>query len=98
MDNVLIARCDIKKGERVLIENEEIEIKIDVKLRFKVASKAIMPEEKIIKFRTPIGSATMPIEIGDVVHVHNMKSDYLPTYTIQNQNSAHWRLLDHGST
>ena len=54
MDDVLIARCDIKKGERILIENEEIDMKIDVKLGFKVASKAIIPEEKIIKFRTPI--------------------------------------------
>ena len=86
MDNVLIARCDIKKGERILMENKEIEMKTDVKLGFKIAGKAIIPGEKIIKFRTPIGSATVPIEIGDVVHVHNMKSDYSPTYTIQNQS------------
>ena len=46
MDNVLIARCDIKKGERILIENKEIEMKTDVKLGFKVAGKAIIPEEK----------------------------------------------------
>ena len=31
----------------------------------------------------PIGSATRDIEPGEHVHLHNMKSDYLPTYTLE---------------
>jgi hypothetical protein len=31
----------------------------------------------VIKFGVPIGSATVPIEAGRHVHVHNIKSDYI---------------------
>jgi hypothetical protein len=35
-----------------------------------------------MKYNCPIGSATAPIAAGDYVHVHNVASDYLPTYTL----------------
>lgn len=85
-DNVLVARQEIGKGERVTISGKDIEIKQTVKLGFKVASRKIVVGEKIIKYGMPIGSATTEILLGEIVHVHNMKSDYSPTYTIENQN------------
>jgi len=33
-----------------------------------------------------IGSATRDIAVGEHVHLHNMKSDYLPTYTREKGN------------
>ena len=48
---------------------------------FKVARRQIFQGEKIIKWGAPIGSATRDIALGEVVHLENMKSDYLPTYT-----------------
>ncbi|WP_316791162.1 UxaA family hydrolase [Pedobacter frigoris] len=49
----------------------------------KIADCLIREGEKIIKYGVPIGSATTTIEIGEHVHLHNMKSDYIPTYTIE---------------
>jgi len=46
----------------------------------KVAVAHIEPGQKVIKYGAPIGSATRPIEPGQYVHTHNVKSDYLPTY------------------
>jgi hypothetical protein len=45
-----------------------------------VAARDISAGEKIFKYGAPIGSATRDICAGSTVHVHNMKSDYLPTY------------------
>ena len=44
--------------------------------------------EKIIKCRAPIGSATCPIATGAHVHLHNMKSDYLPTFIRSDMDDA----------
>jgi hypothetical protein len=32
-----------------------------------------------------IGSATKDIAIGEHVHLHNMKSEYIPTFSFDNQ-------------
>jgi hypothetical protein len=48
----------------------------------KLAAKAMGPEDKVIKYGAPIGSATQPIAIGEHVHLHNLKSDYTPTYAL----------------
>ncbi len=47
---------------------------------FKIARRAIAAGEKIIKWGAPIGSATRAIAAGEIVHLENMQSDYLPTY------------------
>jgi hypothetical protein len=31
----------------------------------------------------PIGSATQDIAVGEHVHLHNMKSDYIQTFTLE---------------
>jgi len=69
-DNVLIARVASK----------------NVPVGFKVARQAIGAGEKIIKWGAPIGSATCDIAAGEVVHLDNMKSDYLPTYTFEEEH------------
>ncbi|HRJ73596.1 MAG TPA: SAF domain-containing protein [Terrimicrobiaceae bacterium] len=45
--------------------------------------------EKILKYGVPIGSATCDIAFGEHVHLHNMKSDYLPTYTLETGREFH---------
>ena len=38
---------------------------------------------RIVKYGAPIGVATRDIGAGEYVHTHNMTSDYLPTYTLE---------------
>jgi hypothetical protein len=85
-DNVLIARKEIVQGNTVVIDGTEIVLTQTIKLGFKIASRSIHLGEKIIKYGIPIGSAKAIIEKGELIHVHNMKSDYSPTYTIENQS------------
>ena len=79
-DNVLVARMRIRAGESVLVEGAGVTLVADLPLGHKLARRAIAAGEKIVKYGAPIGTATEAIAVGTPVHVHNVKSDYTPTY------------------
>ncbi len=86
LDNVLVARREIAKGEQVVISGKELMISQHIDLGFKLAVVKISAGEKIFKYGIPIGSASKDILPGEIVHIHNLQSDYSQTYTIENQN------------
>ncbi len=43
----------------------------------KLAARAVAAGEKVIKLGMPIGTATAAIAAGELVHTHNLRSDYL---------------------
>ena len=79
-DNVLVVAGKIEAGCPVEIDGTTVQLDEALGFGHKVAARAIATGEKIIKCRTPIGSATQDIAAGEHVHLHNMKSDYLPTF------------------
>jgi hypothetical protein len=79
-DNVLVAIRAVERGSSLTIGGQAIQVAERIPLGFKVAARDISAGEKIFKYGAPIGSATRDICAGSTVHVHNMKSDYLPTY------------------
>lgn len=79
-DNVLVAVRNLEPGMVLEIEGRAIPLGVAVALGHKIAARDIALGEKIIKYGVPIGSATTDIPAGGHVHLHNMKSDYLPTY------------------
>lgn len=85
-DNVLTAIASFEAGEALFIEGVQVRLTARVPLGFKIAARPIAKGEKIIKYGVPIGSAVMEIARGEMVHTHNLKSDYLPTYTWEQQN------------
>ena len=84
-DNVLVAKRRIEAGEQVEVGGETVIFSNPIGLGHKIAAAAIGKEEKVIKFGIPIGSATEAIPLGGHVHLHNLKSDYLPTYTLDHE-------------
>ena len=87
VDNVMVARRALRKGDVVNIFGHHITLKRGLSLGFKIANQNIGKGDKIIKCGIPIRSATRDIDMGEEVHLHNMQSDYVPTYTIQNPKS-----------
>ena len=87
-DNVLVVCNNLKKGEVLLYGKRSYRITEDVLLGHKIAFKAIKRGEKIIKFKMSIGSATKDIDAGEHIHLHNIKSDFIPTYTIENRKKT----------
>ena len=88
-DNVLVARQEIAAGSCLVISGIQVTTEEKVRLGFKVAARKIEKGEKIIKYGMPIGSALTTILQGEIAHVHNIQSDYSPTYTRSNQKNYH---------
>ena len=80
-DNVLVAIQTLEAGDTLTVAGQRVSVPARLTLGHKLAARAIRAGEKILKYRVPIGSATRDIAVGEHVHLHNMKSDYLPTYT-----------------
>jgi len=79
-DNVIVTCASLKSGDVVTLDGETVTVRADAPLGFKIARCDLAPGDKVLKYGAIIGSATAAIQRGDVIHLHNMKSDYLPTY------------------
>ena len=79
-DNVVVACANLQAGDVVRIDGEDVRLPADAPVGFKIARRDFVLGEKVTKYGAPIGSTTAAIKRGDVVHLHNMKSDYLPTH------------------
>ena len=82
-DNVFVARRALLEGETIVVDGQEITISQAVPLGHKVARWALAPGAAVLKYGAAIGSTTRPVLPGEHVHLHNMKSDYLPSHTRQ---------------
>lgn len=78
-DNVAVAAMPLQAGQQVTVAAVTLIVPQDVPLGAKLALAPIAIHEKVIKYGEPIGSATIAIKPGDYVHIHNLRSDYLPT-------------------
>ena len=78
-----IDRLDEGAAEPLAVGGEELQAAQAVDVGHKLARRAIAPGDKILKYGAPIGSATRAIMPGEWVHVHNMKSDYIPSHDRQ---------------
>ena len=87
-DNVVVAIARIKSGEAIALGDTTIVLGFDLPIGHKIARRAIAAGDKIVKYGAPIGAATMDIAPGAHVHVHNVKSDYTPTYYLKDLETA----------
>lgn len=79
-DNVAVAADDIPRGAAIEIGDLRLEAVDDIGRFHKIAVRQIRAGEPIIKYGAPIGVSTEAIRPGQKVHLHNMKSSYIPTY------------------
>ncbi len=80
-DNILVSCRDLAPGEALQIDRQAVVLTQLVPLGHKIARRPLAPGEKIFKYGAPIGTALADIAIGEHVHLHNMKSDYIPSHT-----------------
>lgn len=82
-DNVFVACRAIAAGETIVIDDREVQVSAAVPLGHKIARHALAPGSAVLKYGACIGSATRHVRPGEHVHLHNMKSEYLPSHTRQ---------------
>jgi altronate dehydratase small subunit len=80
-DNICVAAATLDPGETISIGGRPVTLLQRIPTGHKIALQAIAAGGKVIKYGAPIGSATRDIGPGEYVHTHNLKSDYLPTFT-----------------
>ncbi|MEJ0087713.1 MAG: UxaA family hydrolase [Pseudomonadota bacterium] len=78
-DNILVARRDIAQGERVEIDGASLVMPAAVELGHKLARRALEPDTRVLKYGAPIGSMKIAVARGEHVHLHNLRSDYIPS-------------------
>jgi altronate dehydratase small subunit len=81
-DNVAVAKSDIASGTTLTVMGQAVTLKTRVEVGHKFAFKNVAKGEKLVKYGAPIGVATQDIVPGDYMHIHNVTSDYIPTYTL----------------
>lgn len=88
-DNVAVLTRSVAAGESIEVNGTMYVLEKPLGLGHKVAARRIHLGEKILKYGVPIGSALRDIAAGEHVHLHDMKSDYLPTYTLEKGREFH---------
>ena len=81
-DNCLIACTPLATGTRLRLDRGEITLSQDVALGHTIARQTLRSGDKVLRLGAVIGSVTREVSPGEHLHLHNLKSDYLPTYTL----------------
>jgi altronate dehydratase small subunit len=79
-DNVLTVTVAIPEGDSYTVADTPCTATRLIPVGFKVAAGPISANAKVIKYGVSIGTATQDIACGEVIHTHNLRSDYLPTH------------------
>lgn len=86
-DNVYVLLRSLTAGTCLRLGRRKIVCENSLELGHKIAAHDIAAGERIFKYGAPIGSATRHIRAGEHVHLHNIRSDYIPTYTLVSETS-----------
>jgi hypothetical protein len=78
-DNILVARRDIAAGELVAVDGASFTMPVAIELGHKLARRDLAADTRVLKYGAPIGSMKMAAARGEHVHLHNLRSDYLPS-------------------
>ncbi len=80
-DNVLVLSASVRAGDILTIDGRPVAAPSAVEVGHKLARHALAAGDKVVKYGAPIGSMTAGAAIGEHVHMHNMKSDYIASHT-----------------
>jgi hypothetical protein len=79
-DNVVIVTEAIGGGETFVVAGVPVVAAADLPTGFKVAAHDLAEGAIAIRLSTPIGRTTAAISRGELVHTHNLASQYLRTH------------------
>ena len=86
-DNVLVVVQPVQPGDSEIFEGNQITFHERIAIGHKVAARTIHKGEKVLKCGVPIGSAMQEIPAGARIHLHNLQSDYIETYTLEEERT-----------
>ncbi|MDP6875866.1 MAG: UxaA family hydrolase [Alphaproteobacteria bacterium] len=87
-DNIAVLIQSVGKGERLSLDGQDVVMPADIGLGHKLALRPLAPGDTVYKYGAPIGSASKAIAVGEHVHNHNLKSDYIANYSEEDPYEA----------
>lgn len=82
-DNVMVLTTSVPAGTVLDVPGHPVALEKDLTLGHKIAARDIATGETIMKYAFPIGVATADIPAGAHVHLHNVASNYTPSYVVE---------------
>jgi altronate hydrolase len=81
-DDCLVAARPIRAGEQVLVEGTTVQVAADTPFGHKVAARRLVTGELVRKCGAVIGRTTAPVGAGELLHLHNLSSNYLAAHLV----------------
>lgn len=78
LDNVLVALTDLKAGDKVSYQGNDVTLVNEVPAKHKFADKALQPDDEVIMYGILVGKAIQQIPKGGVIGTHNIKHKAAP--------------------
>lgn len=97
-DNVVVARAPVATGDQVRIGGQAVTLATGISMGHKLARHPIRAGEPIVKYGAVIGTATADIPQGAHVHIHNVRSNYTATHTLEEARTAYEAAREVGKT
>ncbi len=79
-DNVYVCCQAVGANDVLVLEGDKFTLNEAIEVGHKLSRRAINTGEKIIRYGVSIGSAKADIARAEHVHLHNIKSDYMPSH------------------
>jgi hypothetical protein len=73
----------------VEVDGESFTMPVAIELGHKLARRALPADTRVLKYGAPIGSMKAAAARGEHVHLHNLRSDYLPSTSRDLGKSEH---------
>ena len=84
-DTVFVLRTPVDAGQTLRIGGQPCIMEKTLAIGHKIARVAMAEGTQVIKYGASIGRTSQSIAVGDHVHVHNLVSDYTPTYALDQE-------------
>ncbi len=81
-DDCVVARVPIRAGDTVLLAGEPVRLGADLGVGHKLATRPLAAGDPVRKCGAVVGRTTTDVAIGEHLHLHNLRSDYLPAHLV----------------
>ena len=83
-DNLVVAMDNLKKGEKVIVENDEITLLYPVKQKHKFAQSDLNRNDPLIMYGVKVGVANQKVLKGEPLTTNNMDNDFSDDISFEN--------------
>jgi len=87
-DDCVVARVPIRAGDSVLLAGGRVRLDSDLGVGHKLAAHPLAVGAPVHKCGAVVGRTTTDVATGEHLHLHNLRSDYLPAHLVGGASSS----------